>query len=207
MHRHKTWLALVAATLMLVAVSNASANRLSMSSRTFRITWASLEFENNINSNTVRCPVTLEGSYHSATFTKTTGALIGYITRASLNGPGCTGGRATVLTESLPWHLRYKSFSGTLPSISGIEEDVIGESFQIETGGVTCSETSEVIHPWRIIRGIIRILQGIIEVIRGLSEARIPLRGGLCGFGEGDIRGEGTPTVPGSTTQITVSLI
>jgi len=45
-----------------------------------------------------KCNLTLEGSVHSATLTKTVGLLIGYITRASI-GP-CPTGSATLLTAT-----------------------------------------------------------------------------------------------------------
>src|SRR5438270_3751470 len=111
----KLLLAVVGATVLLGAlVGTASAARLSNSSTTFRATWTSAEFSGGFG--TPRCSLTLEGSLHSATIVKTRGSLVGYITRASV-GP-CVNGSATVLTATLPWHVQYDSFTGTLPSIA-----------------------------------------------------------------------------------------
>jgi hypothetical protein len=76
----------------------------------------------------VACPVTIEGSYHSATIRKVRGALIGVITRAVINGnnPPCEGGRATILQETLPWHITYDEFMGMLPNINRFSSDVRG---------------------------------------------------------------------------------
>jgi len=117
--------ALAAALVMGLAAGSASANKLSFSNRNFRITWATILFfteGGNINPR-ASCPVTLEGSFHSATIRKVPGELIGYITRAIVNGvmPPCTEGTSAFLPASLPWHVTYEGFSGTLPRISEIE--------------------------------------------------------------------------------------
>jgi hypothetical protein len=84
------------------------------------------------------CALTLEGSLHSRTLVKTTGALIGYITRATLGT--CSRGSATILSTSLPWHVRYASFSGTLPNITRLNSTFTGFQYQIREPvfGVTC---------------------------------------------------------------------
>jgi hypothetical protein len=210
MHYRKTLLALLAATVMLTAFSSvASAGRLSVSSNLFRVTWRSLEFE-SAALGTVRCPITLEGSYHARTMAKVNGALVGYITRAGIGTAGCTGGRATALAETLPWHIRYRSFVGTLPRIAEIVEDAYAAiRVNATASGTECGWIPPTnIRPMRIIRGVIMIGSGIIEVLRGLGV--IPITGpGLCALaGEGNIAGEGVPTVLGTTsTKITVTLI
>ena len=75
MTRHtKPILTTLTATLTLaLAVTSATANRLSVSNRNFRVTWTSLRLTNNVNANTMLCPVTLEGSFHSSTIVKTAG--------------------------------------------------------------------------------------------------------------------------------------
>jgi hypothetical protein len=116
-------LALLAATLLLsVAVGSASANRLSLSNRLFRLTWSALEFvhEGGGTNPHVTCAVTLEGSFHSATIRKTRGALIGHVTRGIVKNETCTNGHVTILRESLPWEVSYEFFRGALPNITGI---------------------------------------------------------------------------------------
>jgi len=142
----KLLLAVVGATVLLGAlVSSASAARLSSSSQTFRATWTSAEFIGGFTA--ARCNLTLEGSLHNATIAKTVGSLIGYITRASV-GP-CPAGSATVLTATLPWHVQYKAFTGTLPSITGIVTNVIGAAWRIREGGlsINCLTTSRATEP------------------------------------------------------------
>jgi hypothetical protein len=120
----KLFLAAAGATVLLGAlVSIASATRLRSSSTTLKMTFASLTFE---GVGTAVCAVTLEGSYHSATIAKVTESLIGYITRAVIGGTHCIRGSATILQTSLPWHVRYESFTGTLPNISAYNTTLTG---------------------------------------------------------------------------------
>jgi len=119
-----------AAIVLSALVSTASANRLSISNRLIRVTWSSLSFQGEGLAE-VKCPVTLEGSFHSATIRKVVGALIGAITRANVRRP-CTGGTAWAhngeanevlggtVRNALPWHLTYEGFGGTLPNITSL---------------------------------------------------------------------------------------
>lgn len=138
MHARWRLLALLAATGALAAVTSAaSANRLSVSARTLRAAWFEFEIKGSL---TVRCRATLEGTFHASTFSKVVGSLIGYFTRASLARP-CIGGTAwfyngsevnevlglSTLSNSLPWHIRYDRFGGTLPipwSVSVLVEGI-----------------------------------------------------------------------------------
>jgi hypothetical protein len=118
--------ALSATLLMTLAVADVSANRLSVTNARFRIVWRSIEFRNAGFPGEARCPVTLEGSFHSSTMSKVADALIGHISRASVASASCTGGSATILQESLPWHVAYKGFRGTLPEITSVRLGLIG---------------------------------------------------------------------------------
>jgi hypothetical protein len=119
----QTILAVLSATLLMgVAVSSASGGRFSTSNTRFRVTWNTLRFLEVLPEGiNLTCRVTLEGSFHSATIRKVPGALIGAITRGIADSAHCTSNNEpttlTVLQESLPWHLTYESFSGTLPNI------------------------------------------------------------------------------------------
>lgn len=66
------------------------------------------------------------------------GQLVGYITAAEIPTGDCTGGTATFLTETLPWHIQYRSFSGTLPAITRKRIHFVGWRVQINLGGITC---------------------------------------------------------------------
>jgi hypothetical protein len=139
-----TFTALTATVLMGLAVHSATAGRLSTSNTRFRATWTALKFDGLEIESPVICPLTLEGSFHSATIRKTRGALIGAITRAIVGGaePPCTGGRATILQESLPWHVTYQSFSGTLPRIEEITFLASRYAYRVEVnigiGNIAC---------------------------------------------------------------------
>ena len=128
--RSKLLLAALTSALLLAAlVGSASANRLAQNEANFRVTYSPLSFIPSFGS-TVRCPVTLEGSFHSRTITKTAGSLVGYVNRAIVGT--CEAGRARVNSETLPWHIQYASFTGTLPNITAINQNLIRPSFEVQ---------------------------------------------------------------------------
>jgi len=141
----KLLLAAIGATVLLGAfVSTASARNISTSNQFLRATFREVNFR--LPFFTTRCQVTLEGSLHSRTIAKVVGSLIGYMTSARL-GP-CSSGSATILTETLPWHVRYAGFAGTLPAITSIRVNVINSSFRIrEPFGITCLARSTATEP------------------------------------------------------------
>src|SRR5436853_5582788 len=110
--------ALVAALLLSAAVTTASARTLSASTQNIRVTWRSLEFVSPVV--TVRCQITLEGSFHSRTIAKIERSLIGHVTRVTVKTESCTNGQPTAETSSLPWHITYEGFRGTLPRIEEV---------------------------------------------------------------------------------------
>jgi hypothetical protein len=197
----KLILAAVGATVLLSAlVSTASARTLSTSSQTLRSTFRRVRFE--LPFGDTICEVTLEGSLHSRTIAKSGGSLIGYITRADL-GP-CSSGAATILRETLPWHVRYKSFAGTLPNITSMRIDVINSSFRVrEPFGVTCLARSTATEP--AIGTFNREIGGALTS----SEIGGSIRtGSECGSFPGTFSSDpGTVTVLNSATRITVTLI
>jgi len=214
--RSKLALAGLAATLLMAfAVNSASANHLSVSSQNFRLVWTALTFfgeGTGSTENTIICPVTLEGSFHSSTLAKVIGALIGHVTRATVVGTSCTGGRATILQETLPWHVTYEGFSGTLPRITAVRLLLRNTAFVLEANGglgTTClykengtSAAGEVL----VESG------GAATALRADERIRLPLfrSGGIGGFlcpSEGGFQGSASVTVQGSSTRITIRLI
>jgi hypothetical protein len=129
--------AVIGASVMMAAVvGTASARTLSSSSQTLRAAWREMVFTPPAGGS-VACNVTLEGSLHSRAITKALYSLIGYITRADLGA--CVGGQATILRETLPWHVKYEAFAGTLPNITSIRALIIGASFRVHPeGSFTC---------------------------------------------------------------------
>ncbi|HEV7774720.1 MAG TPA: hypothetical protein VGO48_15675 [Conexibacter sp.] len=116
-----------AAVLLGALVSSASAGRLSHSSLTLDATYARMDIRGGLG--TVECEVITNETLHTRAITKTRLLLMGYITAANVNR--CARGGATFLRETLPWHVRYDSFTGTLPNITGLAKRVIGVSERI----------------------------------------------------------------------------
>jgi hypothetical protein len=160
--------ALMAAVLLSSAVDTASARNFSVSEQSFRIIWSSLPLT---SGSTVRCRVTVEGSFHARTLAKVAGILIGAISRAIFAHP-CTGGEAWAdngteteplgrAPPKLPWHYNYESFAGTLPNVQEVNPALSRISFvaQATVLGLTCrgrygrTEDTILLHGAREARG------------------------------------------------------
>jgi hypothetical protein len=133
-----------AAMLMLATTGSASAANLSRSSQTWRATFASAGIR--FPTIGVSCSLVLEGSFHSRTMAKVAGSLVGYV-RGAVGG-SCTSGTIRFLTETLPWHVRYSSFAGTLPTISSLSYAIVGWAFRYtEVVGLNCLYVSTEASP------------------------------------------------------------
>lgn len=198
--------ALAAAFTLALAVGSASANRLSYSSQAFRIIWTSLTFSGSGGGFVITCPVTLEGSFHSATVAKVREAQVASITRATVNNAGCAEGQATILAESLPWTVTYQSFTGTLPSIATVRHNLIGAAFQIEAGlGVICLARSTAERP--AAGEAAREAGGAITSLTPDGSLAIPVTGTACPRA-GIFSGSGEVFVQGSSERrVRLSLI
>jgi hypothetical protein len=208
--RARLALASVAATLLLaLAIAGASANNLSTSAHRFRLTWASLELAGSEPViPVVRCPVTLEGSFHSATLRKVTGALVGHVSRAII--APCTNGGVTINQEVLPWHAQYQSFSGTLPNITGVTMRMIGSRWTFFSTAfgreIICTARSTAERPGV---GILNVSSGTITGMRASETNNIPFLGPFpCETaGEAIFRGTASVMVLAAVTAITIRLI
>jgi hypothetical protein len=205
-HNKHAVAALTAAAFMLLAVSTAAARRLEASNQRFLGIWTSLEFTVE-GLSPILCPMTVEGSFHSRTISKVSGSLIGYLTNARIRAP-CTNGTATVLTATLPWHVRYSSFSGTLPNITRVALQLVGTAFRVESGGSVCLVRTTAAAP---AIGNIELSGGVGQILRADETRLIPLNeGGVCDFFSlnGSFRGSAEVFLLGSTTtRITVRLV
>ncbi|HEX7291736.1 MAG TPA: hypothetical protein VF250_11485 [Conexibacter sp.] len=151
MRRYTPLLAVAGAILCLGAlVSTATARTFSVTSQTWRATYRALETRWG-ESEASRCALTLEGSFHARTMTKSAGSLIGYVTRAVLEA--CASGSATVLQSTLPWHIQYASFTGILTArITSIRANVINAGIGVrEPIGFPCLFRSTAIEPLALI--------------------------------------------------------
>lgn len=205
-HRIQLLLTALTATIILATtVSTATAGRFSISNNAVRAAWANLEFSNSFTEGVIRCPVTLEGSFHGRTINKIRGILVGYISRAAVSNDTCTGGHATITQASLPWHLTYQAFTGTLPSITGVVVNLIRGGFTTESPGATCTATSSIANP---ARGTVLVgAGGAVTGLRADETASIPLTGGLCPLISGFFRGVASVTLLGTNNSISITLI
>ena len=184
----KIILAMAAASVLLgMLVGTASARNLSASAQAITVTWA--RFDLRANFGTVECEVTVEGSFHERTIAKTSGSLTGYVTGARVS-PRCRRGEATVLTETLPWHVQYDNFTGTLPTITSIRARVIGLAFRSGLFGISCLSRSALAEPATITfnreaggvissataGGAIRTTCGDVGTLSGTSNSLSSLR-------------------------------
>ncbi len=140
---HLRLVGVLAGLLLATAVTTASAGRIESSTQNVRLVWSSLEFASIV---TVRCKLTLEGSFHSRTIQKVERTLIGAVTRAIMQAASCTNGKAWAengvevaplgtLASTLPWHITYESFEGTLPAITAVNLLLSRFRYVIEASG------------------------------------------------------------------------
>jgi hypothetical protein len=209
----------LAVALLLVLQANAGAVRLHISNTGIRATYSQLRIADSLGGEIeARCPVTLEGTFHESAITKTADALLGYITRAIVNRAACTfhGGitDVTILngterlltgdipTTSLPWHMRYERFFGTLPRITQIDIKVIRLAVLALFLGGSCLYRSSTEAPARF--GIARNLTtGQVTTIFPDAVTRIPRAGGGIFCAEAIImEGESAVRLLSSTTQL-----
>jgi len=205
--RAKLALAGLAATLLLALSVGASAGNLSASHGRIRIVWERLVLAStNEAIPRVTCPVTLEGSFHSATIHKVIGALVGYVSRATIVSSSCTGGTVTIQQEALPWHARYQGFSGSLPEIRGITVATVGAKWRFTVEGTTCGATSTAANPGL---GILNLISGRVTTLTAETNSNIPFEGVFpCeSIGRAIFTGAGSVSALGATTSITVRLI
>jgi hypothetical protein len=119
-------------------VHGASARNLSISNQNIRAVWNPVFIIVPMTPVAEhRCTLTLEGSFHSRSIAKVAGALIGFITRAAVAHPCGGEGEMWVhngteeplgvrTANSLPWHMTYQGFTGTLPDISEVRIRIRG---------------------------------------------------------------------------------
>jgi hypothetical protein len=212
---HKLLLTTLAATLLLAAVtSTASARNFSVSNQSFRVVWRELNFAGGL----AVCEVTLEGSFHYRTIVKRVGALLGWVTRATVRHP-CRTGEAwddngietflgTTSNRSLPWHITYEGFLGTLPNITGIRLLLRAPSALINVSGFCLARYGLAEDN---LTALANVSTGEITVATPVPGSNSITRrevfaGSFCPP-TGTLTNEGTVTLLGNTTRITLTLI
>jgi hypothetical protein len=196
------------------AAASASASRISMSNQNIRMVWSSFEYIPTGAGTTIRCPLTLEGSFHSNTFTKVAGLLIGYITRANSDNARCTNGTAWILNgeeqqdgvtlgTTLPWHIQYDGFAGTLPSFTRVRVRIVGFAYLLRFAGVNCLYQSTQTEPQPLL--LFREVSGRISSVQ--IEGRTTLRTGFVCPATSQLSGGGTYMLLGTVNPVTIRLI
>jgi hypothetical protein len=213
--------ALAAAVMLACVVSSASARSLSISNQNIRVTWRSLEFDGTVV--VIRCPVTLEGSFHSRTIAKVERSLIGAITRANVAQDACANGRLIAFNgtepynggtapQTLPWHLTYESFGGTLPNISSI--DILLSRFRFGFSANSCvaqygAETDNI--TFRAARDVnTRAITSLVPVAGRNTMTKIREDNDPFNICPGSVRFAGASTsvtLLGATSVLTMTLI
>lgn len=214
-HWSRLLTATVASALLLAAaVGTASANRLLLSNQNLTITWSVAKIAIPTSSVEIRCRVQLEGSFHSRSISKVSGALIGHITEAGITQASCVRNGITVAlflrtaesgVETLPWHIRYDSFTGRLPRIEGVRIQIIGLSLQLNVGGMLCLYASTPGLPLYATFGIEE--GGTVTKLRFLETAGIPKTGGMLCPEPVIFQGDGTVVLRGTTNAIRITLV
>jgi hypothetical protein len=200
----RVWLTAVGALCALAfGAQLAAATRINISNQGYRIVWPHVTFAEPSGMFT-ECPMTLEGTFHSATLSKVSGALVGYVTRAFMTEGTCTGAaQASVSQETLPWHVRYDSFQGVLPNITGLRFQVI--NMGISAVGNLCRYKSEIGRPVNFIVHIAGAEVTNVQWDETLPITKIagePLCRPTLRLG-----GNGTATILGGTTTLRVRLV
>ena len=206
-----TLLGIVAAITMAFAAS-ASARNLSITvEQRFDVKFARLTLSAPGVGANITCPVTLEGSFHSATIVKRLASLIGYITGANVNEGACEGGIGHANRETLPWHVTYEGFRGTLPNITAVTLLLLGATFEVDPTGILprCQSRTEAAHRAQGIASVVAEGGGVLKIerLRADENPEIPCReaGGLTLNGR--FIGEGAVTALGSTARLLLRLI
>jgi len=208
----KLVLTALAATALLAALATTSAAReFETSEQRIRVVFRPLILKAS-SGDSVSCTVTLEGSFHYRTIRKVAASLIGYITRAIVETANCgsgptTGITAAALTETLPWHITYVDFSGTLPNVT-FRIKLNNAGFNLINVPIIgrCRYTATT-------NGIVGGPGGneITEGTRNstvTAENGIRIRSSTFGCPEGQFESAPTPvTIQGGTTPVTVRLI
>lgn len=119
-------LAIIAALTLSSLAQIASANRALTieSAGAIRATARSLTFSES--EGAITAEITLEGSLHRGATPKVERVLSGFV--LTVNTANCRAifFACTVRVLNLPWHMRYVSFRGTLPNITGIRLEMTG---------------------------------------------------------------------------------
>lgn len=106
------------------------------------------------------------------------------------------------LANSLPWHVTYKAFAGTLPNITQLRILLVGVRFLVRIATLLCTYTEN----GQGIDLLLNIALGRVASITAEPRPALTSASPFC-TASGGFSGNGAYTVLGSTTRVTVDLI
>jgi len=191
-------LAWLAAVVLIGVAAQVGSAALSFSETSFRVVWGRLEYAFG-PEQAMSCPITLEGSFHSMTMAQTRGLELGYVTRGSSGT--CTGGRLTILGETLPWRIEYLS---QLASPFRFFTNFANLSWRVELGGRTCLARATAEEPARFLW---TTDETGAATVSSAQEINLPVTGFGCEGLRLSYEGPGTAFKAGTTTRLTIRQI
>lgn len=151
----------------------------------------------------IRCRITLNGIYHARTHAKTAGLLVGRVVSFQVEA-SCVG--LTIPIAMLPWHRRYRGFTGTLPTMTATIEGIVGMQLVLQNEVARCTVTTTEANPAVIIDSASREGGGGLVYTTGRFDESfsIPLSGGFpCELGSVTFSGSGPiTTAEGATLRL-----
>jgi hypothetical protein len=217
--------ALLVGLCLAAITAAATARRFTVSEIRFTASWAGVEKLDfgSPEGFSVACPVYVVGEFHSRTFAKVSGLLIGAISFAiKPAGEPCVrreGERwgemwilngieemeRRILPETLTWHIRYDSFTGSLPRITSVRIQIVDASFLVQgTFGLLCLYKSTDARP--LFARFELTANGTIEKVRVDETQPIPLHEGAFCPSTGTVKRKGLVRTPDEAT-ITIGLV
>jgi hypothetical protein len=156
---------LIAALLPALAVSatfgTASANRISVRQgpiEGFEVIWDNISQPLTLGGALeVECELTLLGHLDEHVIVKRINAKIGDIDHAEIENCSFP---TLIQPETLPWQLRFRGFSGELPTIASIRVQSIGAGIFVDFGSPECLGITDAADP---LEGDLIIVGGLIS--------------------------------------------
>jgi len=193
-----TLTALATTLLLATATTTATAGRLSIDDRDFYVFWndSSQRISFNAGGSAIACEVTLLGSFHSNTIRKVTRLLGGTIEHVDVDEAGCSNGTVDI-NGTLPWHVSYEGFTGTLPAISVVRALLTGLDFLIFNTAASARCITDPVNQNIAGNVIVDTLTGVIDALDAeenptLSVSDLP-ESALCDLvGSGRYNGNGS---------------
>ncbi len=202
-------IALLAGLALALAAAGASASRLSFDDLRTRTTTGNATTVTSSLGTLTGCAATFVANLNSGTFAKSFNALLADVDL--LGFASCRGGSADLLSEETGISLRYNSFAGTLPRVSGVVVSLVGMRLRFEVEGASCLITTSEAEPLKV-EYVVDTTTGVVDAIRFVETATIAatdVTENFCDlFGvEAALAGRSIIVEDGATHSIVVTLV